>query len=187
MLLVFIIIFCAIVALGFGGAAAWSDYQRLMIPNLYSVCIGASFILSFLFVTFMAPELDIFASWKSHLFSAIFIFFVTYILFFFKVIGGGDSKVLTVYALWVGFAGIMPLMFFMACAGGVLGIATLALRKWKPVKAPVKGSWIEKAQAGGQDVPYGIAIFIGAIASFWQVGYLQPEKFAEITSGGMGL
>lgn len=187
MLLVFVIVFCAIVALGFGGAAAWSDYRSLTIPNMYAAFIGAAFIPAFLLVTLMTSDASIFASWKSHLFAVTFIFIVTYLLFYFKVIGGGDSKLLTVYALWAGLGGIMPLIFFMAVSGGILGVATLALRKWKPVKTPVNGSWIEKAQSGKQDVPYGIAIFIGAVASFWQVGYIRPEILAEIASGGIGL
>lgn len=177
MILVFIIVFCAMVALGFGAAAAWSDYSRLSIPNLYSICIGASFIPAFLAIMIFASDASLFASWKSHLLALAIVFGVTYLLFYLKLIGGGDSKLLSVYALWVGLAGLTPLLFFMALTGGLLGVTTLALRKWKPVKQPAKDSWIEKAQAGKQDVPYGIAIFVGALISFWQVGYL---KFSEL-------
>lgn len=186
MILVFIIIFCAIIALGFGGAAAWSDYSSLTIPNIYAICIGGAFIPAFLGAMFFAPEAAFFSSWKSHLFAALIIFGVTYALFYFKLIGGGDSKLLSVYALWVGLGGLIPFLFFMAVIGGILGASTLALRKWQPVKEPAKGGWIEKAQSGAQDVPYGIAIFAGAIIAFWQEGYLQPSELMALASAGGG-
>lgn len=186
MFLVFVIVFCAIVALGFGAAAAWSDYSRMVIPNIYTVCIGAAFVPAFVMASVLASEASFFASWKSHLIAAFFVFGVTYLLFYFKLIGGGDSKLLSVYALWVGLSGIMPLLFFMALTGGVLGLATLGLRKWQPVKQPAKDSWVEKAQTGKQDVPYGIAIFVGALVSFWSTGYLQIGSLIELASNGAG-
>ncbi len=186
MLLVFVIVFCAIVALGFGAAAAWSDFSRLTIPNMYAACIGAAFIPAFLVTSIFAGDVTFFASWKSHLLSAVIIFAVTYGLFHFKLIGGGDSKLLSVYALWVGLQGLMPFMFFMALAGGVLGVTTLALKKWQPIKNPAKDSWIEKAQAGKQEVPYGIAIFTGALAAFINAGYFNISSLVELASTGMG-
>ena len=187
MILLFIIVFCAIVALGFGAAAAWSDYSRLIIPNIYVLSIGIAFIPAFVASKIFASDMSFFSAWNSHLIAALVVFGVTYVLFYFRVIGGGDAKLLTVYGLWAGLAGLMPLFFYMALIGGVLGVTTLALRKWKPVKAPVKGSWIEKAQAGSQEVPYGIAIFVGAIAAFWQTGYLQPGELMELATAGGGI
>jgi len=184
MLLVFIIVFCAIIALGFGAAAAWSDYSRMIIPNIYAACIGAAFIPAFLATAIMASDVSFFASWKSHVLAGLFVFGITYLLFYFKLIGGGDSKLLSVYALWVGLSGIMPLLFFMALTGGVLGLITLGLNKWKPIKEPVKDSWVFKAQKGEQNVPYGIAIFLGAVASFWSTGYLQIGSLIELASNG---
>ena len=184
MVLVFIIVFCAIIALGFGAAAAWSDYSRLTIPNMYAVCIGASFIPAFLCASIFASDISFFASWKSHLIAALVVFGTTYLLFHFKLIGGGDSKLLSVYALWTGLSGLMPLLFVMAVTGGLLGLTTLGLRKWKPVQKPVENSWVAKSQSGAQDVPYGIAIFAGALITFWQIGYLQPAELIELASVG---
>lgn len=182
MFFVFIIVFCAIIALGFGAAAAWSDYTRLSIPNLYVGLVGAAFVPAFLIFTFFAPEMGVFASWKSHLLSGGIMLAATYALFHFKIIGGGDSKLLSVFALWVGLNGLMSLLFFMSLIGGVLGVATLLLKKYKPVKKPLKNSWVAKAQGGDQAVPYGIAIFIGALMAFWNVGYINPSEIFELAS-----
>lgn len=187
MILLFIIVFCAIVALGFGAAAAWSDFNRLTIPNIYVLSIAVAFIPAFLATKIFASDISFFSAWTSHVIAAVAVFGVTYVLFYVRIIGGGDAKLLTVYGLWAGLSGLMPLFFWMALIGGVLGLSTLALRKWKPVKAPAKGSWVEKAQSGSQEVPYGIAIFIGALAAFWQIGYLQPSELMELAAAGGGI
>jgi len=183
MILVFIVVFCALIALGFGAAAAWSDAARLIIPNMYAACVGAAFIPAFLMVTVFAPESTFFAPWKSHLIAAIVMLGITYILFYFKLMGGGDSKFLTVYALWSGLGGLMPFLFITAVTGGLLGVITLILGKYKPVQTPAEGGWVARAQSGAQDVPYGVAIFVGALFTFWQVGYLQPETIQALATG----
>ncbi len=180
MLSVFILTFCALIALGFGAAAARSDFNRLIIPNIYSVYIAAAFIPAFLAVLILAPDASMFYSWKSHLLGGLIVFAITYALFYFNLIGGGDSKLLSVFALWAGLGGLLPLIFFMALIGGFLGVATLALAKWKPVTTPKKDSWLDKAQSGSQEVPYGIAIFGGAIISFWQNGYINPQSLVSL-------
>lgn len=186
MILLFISVFCALIALGFGGAAAWSDYTRMSIPNLYSVAIIVSFIPVFLATTFLAPDVKFFGTWQTHLITFVGVFGFTYLLFALKLIGGGDSKLITAYALWTGLAGLMPFLFFMALVGGVLGLVTLGLARSKPVKKPASGSWIDKAQEGKREVPYGIAIFVGALISFWQVGYLQPDTLMALVTQTTG-
>lgn len=184
MFLVFVIIFCAIVALGFGGAAAWSDYNRMIIPNNYVAFIGAAFVPAFLVVTLMAGDITLFSTWQSHLMAGGLVFAITYALFYYGVIGGGDAKMLSVYALWVGMNNLLPLLFFMALVGGLLGVATLILQNKKMRKSPEEGSWLAHAQAGNRRVPYGIAIFIGALASFWQAGYIQISTLVELATLG---
>ena len=185
-MLLFIVIFCVIVALGFGFAAAWSDLKGMTIPNLYSGLIVASFVPAFLAVQIFNPESAYFAGWISHLLSMAIVFAITYGLFAANMFGGGDAKMCSAYALWVGIQGLAPFLFFMGIVGGVLGLATLALAKHKPIKKPIKGSWIDKAQKGGKEVPYGIAIAVGAIFSFFYSGYLSPNGIMSLvqTSGG---
>jgi prepilin peptidase CpaA len=182
MLLVFIILFCVIVALGFTGAAAWSDFLQLIIPNIYVLLIGAVFVPAFALTQFFAPDAGFFGSWKNHLFSAGLMFIITYVLFHFKVMGGGDAKLLTAVALWTGVKGLMPMLFMMAIVGGVLGAITLLLNGEKISFKTTKSLWIEKAQQGEKSVPYGIAIFVGTIFGFWHAGYIQPNELMALAS-----
>jgi prepilin peptidase CpaA len=179
-MLVFIVIFSVIVAMGFGLASAWSDFKGFTISNVYSIGVILAFVPAFLAVTLMAPEAAYFASWKSHLIAAAGVFAVTFVLFTTNMIGAGDSKLCTAYALWVGLLGLPSFLFFMTVFGGLLGLMTLIFRKWKPFKAPAEGSWIAKAQEGASEVPYGIAIVIGALIAFIQSGYFDPDALAAL-------
>jgi len=185
-MLLFVVIFCVMIALGFGLASAWSDFRGLTISNYYSLFIAASFVPAFLAVTFLAPETAYFSSWKSHLLSGGIIFALTFFLFSIKMIGAGDSKLSSVYALWIGMQGLPSFLFFMTLCGAILGLTTLIFRKWKPFKTPREGSWIDQAQKGNNAVPYGIAITFGAIIAFNQAGYFDPDNLALLAKARLG-
>ncbi len=170
-----------LVALGIGVLAAWSDFRGLVIPNIYSAAVLASFVVAYVLLWILDRE-RIFSGLGSHLLSALVMFGITAGLFAVRAIGGADSKLATAYALWTGLVGMLAFVFYMALAGGLLGLAALALRKWKPVKNPRPGGWIARVQAGENKVPYGAAIVCGALASFVKLGYLGPEAFTYFLS-----
>lgn len=183
-MLVFIVIFSVLVAAGFGLASAWSDFKGFTISNVYAAGVIAAFIPAFLALMIFAPEAAYFASWKSHLMAAAVMFAVTFVLFSLNVIGAGDSKLCTAYALWAGLLGLPAFLFYMTLCGGLLGLATLLLRRWKPIKNPPENSWLAQAQAGSKEVPYGIAIVAGALAAFVLNGYFDPEALATLARSG---
>ncbi len=84
-------------------------------------------------------------------------------------IGGGDAKLFAASALWIGWPAAVPFMLATGLAGGALTFGILALRSgWlEPVLA---GSppWLRKLGAQGGDIPYGVAIAAGALATFPQ-------------------
>lgn len=172
-----IFITCAVAFL-----AATSDYKGMTIPNHYSAIIAGSFLLCTLVLHFTGYP-PIWPSVKSALIAAFIFFAVTFIMFAMRILGAADSKLGTACALWMGFHGLTSFLFYMTIFGGVLAIASLVLKKWKPLKTPRPGSWIEKAQMGENKVPYGIAIFTGMLASFVNLGYFDYETFASFLSG----
>lgn len=177
-MILFLIVFCMVVALGFGIAAAISDFRSMTIPNLYAACIVLAFIPAYLADAFTGNGLEFFTSWKSHLVAAAVMFVITFLLFTARIIGAGDSKLCSAFALWVGLHGLAPYLFYMTMLGAVLGIATKVMGSRKLVAEPREGSWIAKSQAGEMGVPYGIAICFGAIIAFYLLGYFSPEKLA---------
>lgn len=178
-MVLFLVVFCLLVALGFGGASALSDFKTMTIPNIYAGGIVLAFIPAFFVDMLIAPDgMVFFMSWKSHLAAFGVVFVLTFILFSARIIGAGDSKLCAAFALWVGVPGLASYLFYMAIVGAILGIATKLMMTKPFIKEPREGSWIALAQAGHSGLPYGIAILAGAIIAFAQLGYFSPEKLA---------
>ena len=84
-------------------------------------------------------------------------------------IGGGDAKLFAAAALWLGWPAALPFMLVTGLAGGALTLGLLSLRSgwFEPILA---GSppWVRKLGAQDGDIPYGVAIAVGALAAFPQ-------------------
>ncbi len=87
-------------------------------------------------------------------------------LFAVRAIGGGDAKLFAVCGLWLGWPSWMEFVVWTALAGGGLAVALLGSRKiaalW-PVRTP---AWAARLLSPGGDIPYGIAICVGALCAF---------------------
>jgi prepilin peptidase CpaA len=84
-------------------------------------------------------------------------------------IGGGDAKLFAAATLWLGWPAALPFMLVTGMAGGALTLGILSLRSgWlEPVLAG-SPAWVRKLGAKGGDIPYGVAIAVGALAAFPQ-------------------
>jgi prepilin peptidase CpaA len=84
-------------------------------------------------------------------------------------IGGGDAKLFAVAVLWLGWPAGGTFMLVTGMAGGALTLGLLSLRSgwFEPI---LVGSppWIRKLGAPDGDIPYGVAIAVGALAAFPQ-------------------
>ena len=81
-------------------------------------------------------------------------------------IGGGDAKLLAVCGMWLGWQQLLPFAAWTAVAGGGLAVALLWARKHAVHLPPSRPAWVETLLKPGGDVPYGIAIAIGALITF---------------------
>jgi prepilin peptidase CpaA len=86
-------------------------------------------------------------------------------------VGGGDAKLLVVAGVWVGLAGVVPLLLLFAVLGGLLAFVEIARRR-AGVEAAVAtlglarhfvtlGRSGHRARLGDDDrlaIPYGVAI-----------------------------
>lgn len=150
-------------------ASGWSDIRRLRIPNTYVLAVLGLFVIGF------AAAPDSFGLWWEHLGAMLAFLVLTYIMFAFGMLGAGDAKYGAALALWVGLPGLLPYVFFMAMAGGVLGVFSLLLRKYRPFKNPPAGGWVATVQDGGNAVPYGIALGIGLWGCFFHTAVLSHQ------------
>jgi prepilin peptidase CpaA len=82
-------------------------------------------------------------------------------------IGGGDAKLFAAAALWIGLPGMLSYLVFTCLAGGALAAGLVALRL-PSVRAalPAGPAWFCRLAQPGENVPYGVAIAIGALAAY---------------------
>ena len=176
MIFLIVYLFTVMAAMGLGLLAGWSDYKGMTIPNYIALLVPCLFAVSYTALHF--GEVEIFQGIEKHLIAGGVTFVVTFIMFIAKMIGGGDSKLATAFAFWVGTKGLPVFLFYMALMGALLGLAAIILKKRKPVKEPPEGSWVARVQAGESVVPYGIPIAIGAIVAFLQLGFFSPTNLS---------
>ena len=177
-MVLFLVVFGMLVAIGFLVAAAISDFRSMTIPNIYAGGIVLAFIPAYLADALSGAGMEFFFGWQSHLIAALAVFAISFLLFSLRILGAGDSKLATAVALWAGLSGLPSFLSYMAIIGAVLAVATKLMNTKPLVAAPKEGSWIAQSQAGRLGVPYGIAICCGAIIAFYQLGYFSPEKLA---------
>jgi prepilin peptidase CpaA len=88
-------------------------------------------------------------------------------MFALRWIGGGDAKLFAATALWLGWPAVLTFAIYTCLAGGALTFILLALRK--PLLRPVVLAgprWFARLAEPDEDVPYGVAIAVGALAAF---------------------
>jgi prepilin peptidase CpaA len=81
-------------------------------------------------------------------------------------IGGGDAKLFAAASMWLGLSAVAPFLAWTGIAGGALAVALLGLRR-SPLAHLIAGpAWVGRLLEPKGDVPYGVAIAIGALTAF---------------------
>lgn len=166
--------------------AAFHDFLTYRIPN--GVVLGI-FVLAF-------PYHLLGHSWEyvAYSFAYSLIFFIFGLLLYtFRLLGAGDVKLWTATAFFIGVNHMLWLAFLISIAGGVLGLGYLLAGDFIGIirencliffkkmeksgrfklifnKNILKLTW-EKVEKNGPKqrimLPYGIAIFAGAVMTLW--------------------
>jgi prepilin peptidase CpaA len=136
------------------------DIFSMTIPNKISLFLIASFAC---LAPFAGLSLEQFA-W--HVAAGLLVLFVTASMFFLGVMGGGDAKLVSTVALWLGFDHLMPYLLDAACLGGLLTLALLAVRS-RPLPAMIATeTWAQRLHEPRGGIPYGVALAVAAIAIY---------------------
>ena len=88
-------------------------------------------------------------------------------------IGGGDAKLFAACALWMGMSGLTNFLGWTAVAGGGLAVLLLILRRQPMLASLPKPAWAGRLIRPGENVPYGVAIAVGALAAFPASGLMH--------------
>ena len=132
--------------------AAASDLVTMTIPNRLSLLLIAGFF-GMAVITGM--------SWQAvglHLSAGFVVLLVTFGMFAFGWIGGGDAKLAAATGIWCGFATLTEYLLFASLLGGALTMLIILWRTtWLPEFA-MKINWISKLHHTKTGIPYGIAL-----------------------------
>ena len=93
----------------------------------------------------------------AHILVGVAALIIGYGLFAFRVLGGGDAKMIPGVMLWIGPDGALLFILGMAVAGGALSIVVLIARKSLPVE--VAPGFARKILTQENGIPYGCLLY----------------------------
>ena len=147
--------------------AALTDATSFTIPNRLSLILLAAFVPTVLVLGRPLGEigLDV-AVGALALIAGMAMFAAGWI-------GGGDAKLFAVAGLWLGWPALTSFLMVTALAGGGLAVLLLNARS-AYVRTHLAGGpgWLDRLATPGADVPYGVAIAVGALAAYPQTAMM---------------
>ncbi len=138
--------------------AAISDMLSMTIANRVSVILVASFLILAPF-TGMAWE-----QYAMHVAAGALVLTITFSLFSFGAMGGGDAKLLSATSVWMGFSFVLVEYLVVASfVGGLLTLAILAFRKSPLAVYAGRVDFMRRIGDAKEGIPYGIALGIAGL------------------------
>jgi prepilin peptidase CpaA len=81
-------------------------------------------------------------------------------------IGGGDAKLVSATAVWMGWSLLMPYLAIASIFGGLLTILLLMFRRFR-LPMFLKGkAWAERLHKPRGGIPYGVALAASALCFY---------------------
>lgn len=137
--------------------AATFDLLTLTIPNWLCGLLAVSFIPAAL-IAHLPPS-----ALSAQFACGLAIFAATFLLFVCGWLGGGDAKLATAIALWLGWAGLPVFLLQTALWGGALSALLLLMRSLSLPLMFLNQKFINRLVDPATGAPYGVALAIGGI------------------------
>ena len=93
---------------------------------------------------------------------------LTFALFSFGLIGGGDAKLAAATAMWLGWGALSDYGITASIYGGALTLAILLARKVELPSWMSKQAWIARLHDAKTGIPYGIALAAAGVMVYPQ-------------------
>jgi prepilin peptidase CpaA len=141
--------------------AALRDVVSYTIPNWISLSLVAAFPVAALALGLPLPVIGLQLGVGAAALAAGMAMFAL------RWIGGGDAKLLAAAALWLGWPAALTDLAVTGIVGGGLAVSLLALRSAYIRPYILNGpAWFTRLAEPGENVPYGVAIAVGAMVAF---------------------
>jgi len=142
-------------------AAALRDATSYIIPNWISIALAAGFPLAALALGLPLAAIGL------NLGIGAAALLIGMAMFALGWIGGGDAKLFAAAALWIGWPASITYLAVTGIGGGALALGLLGLRSaYVRPFVPTGPAWFARLAEPGENVPYGVAIAVGALAAF---------------------
>ena len=142
--------------------AAVSDMMTMTISNRISIALVALYLV----MAFATGQ-----PWSAvgyHLACGLTVLAITFAMFAFGWVGGGDAKLAAATAIWIGFADLMAYAVAAAAFGGVLTLVLLLFRRLPLPDLLARQKWLARLHHPETGIPYGIALAAAGL-------FLYPE------------
>ena len=140
--------------------AGWIDLFTMTISNRISLLLLIGFCV-LAAVTGMRPD-----ALFDHVGAALTVFTVVFFLFAMGWIGGGDAKLATATALWLGFDQLLAYFVWASLFGGVLTYLIMRFRLMPLPAFLARQEWAERLHRMDAGVPYGVALAASALVVY---------------------
>ncbi|MBY0422474.1 MAG: prepilin peptidase [Parvularculaceae bacterium] len=147
--------------------AAANDLFEFKIPNWISIVLVVAYVAAGLVLG--APT-DVFLGGLLIGAGALVLGFV---LFAFRIFGGGDAKLLAALAPWLGVSAAFQGVVNIAFAGGIVAMALIIFRRTPVIPLYARSAWLLQLHERRKEIPYGIAIAAGGLMTFPSTPYFQ--------------
>lgn len=148
-------------------AAAIGDALTMRIPNWLNAATALSVVPM---AVLAGMPLDV-VQW--HLLAGVVMLIFGFALFVRGYLGGGDAKLMAAAGLWVGWSALLPFVLVTTLAGGALAII---YKLWQLVRTEHVArdfAWLRKAIRADLELPYGIAIAVGAMWVYSKTWWME--------------
>ena len=147
--------------------AAVSDLMTMTISNRLTLALAAAFV-----VLSPVAGMDL-QTFGLHWAIAGAVLAVAFLCFAMGWIGGGDAKLASVTALWLGWQNGIEFIGIASIFGGVLTILLLSFRRAVLPAFIVRQPWIQRLHDERAGVPYGVALAAAGLAVYPHTIWMQ--------------
>ncbi len=149
--------------------AASSDILTMTIANRVSLLLVLGF-LGLSAAAGMTGQIIL----LDHMSCGAVVLLVTFALFAFGWIGGGDAKLAAATAVWLGWSHLADYGLLASILGAGLTLAILQFRRLALPRFWRDQAWLARLHDKGNGVPYGVALAVAGLALYpqtqlWQI------------------
>ncbi len=147
--------------------AAVSDLMTMTISNRLTLAMVAGFVLV---SPFTGMDIQTFGL---HWAAGGAVLAVAFFCFAMGWIGGGDAKLASATALWLGWQNTVEFIAIASVFGGALTILLLSFRRSVLPAFIVRQPWIQRLHDDRAGVPYGVALAAAGLATYPHTVWMQ--------------